>query len=109
MAAVTQYDWPGNIREMKNVIEASMAMENADHLTLPVLAQFIEMPAEIHPASGEEPVEGDYSVAMARFEADYLKGLLARYSWNVDAAARDAGMNMATMYRKIKKYALRKD
>jgi transcriptional regulator with PAS, ATPase and Fis domain len=109
MAAVTQYDWPGNIREMKNVIEACMAMENTDHLTLPVLAQFIEMPAEIHPASGEEPVEGDYSVAMARFEADYLKGLLARYSWNVDAAARDAGMNMATMYRKIKKYALRKD
>ena len=108
MAAVTQYDWPGNIREMKNVIEACMAMENADHLTLPVLAQFIEMPAEIHPASGEEPVEGEYSAAMARFEADYLKGLLARYSWNVDAAARDAGMNMATMYRKMKKYGLKK-
>ena len=74
-----------------------------------MLAQFIEMPAEIHPALGEEQVEGDYSAAMARFEADYLRGLLARYSWNVDAAARDAGMNMATMYRKIKKYALRKD
>ena len=46
---------------------------------------------------------------MARFEAEYLRGLLARYGWNVDAAARDAGMNMATMYRKIKKYSLRKE
>jgi DNA-binding NtrC family response regulator len=94
---------------MKNVIEACMAMENADYLSLSVLAQFIEMPAEIPSPTGEEAVEGDYSLAMARFEAEYLKGLLARYSWNVDAAARDAGMNMATMYRKIKKYSLKRD
>lgn len=109
MSAMIQYDWPGNIREMKNVIEACMAMENADYLTLPVLAQFIEMPTDIHVSSGEEPLEGEYSAAMARFEAEYLKGLLTRYAWNVDAAARDAGMNMATMYRKIKKYSLKRD
>jgi DNA-binding NtrC family response regulator len=109
MAAATQYDWPGNIREMKNVIEACMAMESADYLTLSVLTQFIEMPTEINSPTGEDSVEGEYSVAMARFEAEYLKGLLARYSWNVDAAARDAGMNMATMYRKIKKYSLKRD
>lgn len=109
MAAVTQYDWPGNIREMKNVIEASMAMESEDHLTLATLAQFIEMPEEISALSVDETAEGDYSSAMARFEAEYLRGLLARYGWNVDAAARDAGMNMATMYRKIKKYSLRRE
>jgi DNA-binding NtrC family response regulator len=109
MAAVTQYEWPGNIREMKNVIEASMAMENEEHLTLATLAQFIDMPEDICSTPLDEQIEGDYSSAMARFEAEYLRGLLARYSWNVDAAARDAGMNMATMYRKIKKYSLRKE
>jgi len=109
MAAITQYDWPGNIREVKNVIEASMAMANEEYLTLPLLAQFIEMPAEISAVFGDDQIEGDYSAAMARFEADYLKGLLARYAWNVEAAARDAGMNMATMYRKMKKYSLKKD
>jgi DNA-binding NtrC family response regulator len=109
MAAVTLYDWPGNIREMKNVIEASMAMESAEYLPLAILAQFIDMPEAICSSSLDEQVEGDYNSAMARFEAEYLRGLLARYSWNVDAAARDAGMNMATMYRKIKKYSLRKD
>jgi len=109
MAAVTLYDWPGNIREMKNVIEACMAMENDEYLTLAVLTQFIDMPADICTGSLEEQIEGDYSSAMARFEAEYLRGLLARYSWNVDAAAKDAGMNMATMYRKIKKYSLRKE
>lgn len=86
-----------------------MAMENEEYLTLATLAQFIEMPGDICPGSLDEPVEGDYSAAMARFEADYLRGLLARYAWNVEAAARDAGMNMATMYRKIKKYSLKKE
>ena len=109
MAAVTLYDWPGNIREMKNVIEASMAMESEEYLTLASLVQFIDMPDAICSISLDEQVEGDYTSAMARFEAEYLRGLLARYSWNVDAAARDAGMNMATMYRKIKKYSLRKE
>ncbi len=109
MAAVAQYDWPGNIREMKNVIEASLAMENEEHLTFATLAQFIEMPEVIFSLPVDEQVDGDYSSAMARFEAEYLSGLLTRYGWNVDAAARDAGMNMATMYRKIKKYSLKKD
>lgn len=107
--AVSRYDWPGNIRQLKNVIEASMAMENGDQLTLPVISQFIDLPAEDYYLPTEEAGEGDYGAAMARFEADYLKGLLGRYNWNVEAAARDAGMNMATMYRKMKKYSLRRE
>jgi DNA-binding NtrC family response regulator len=110
LAAVTQYDWPGNIRQMKNVIEASMAMESGEYVSLPILAQFIDINPPSSPGgSADETLEGDYNAAMARFEADYLRGLLARYSWNVEAAARDAGINMATMYRKMKKYGLRRE
>lgn len=108
-AVVSRYDWPGNIRQMKNVIEASMAMESGDYLTLPVISQFVEVADDELVLAGEEPCEGDYNAAMARFEAEYLKGLLSRSGWSVDAAARDAGMNMATMYRKIKKYGLRRE
>lgn len=109
MAAIAQYDWPGNIREMKNVIEASMAMEGEGYLSLSTLAQFIDMPEDVCNRPLDEQTGGDYSSAMAKFEAEYLRGLLSRYGWNVDAAARDAGMNMATMYRKIKKYSLKKE
>jgi len=86
-----------------------MAMESGDYLTLPVISQFVEVADDELVLAGEEPCEGDYNAAMARFEAEYLKGLLSRSGWNVDAAARDAGMNMATMYRKIKKYGLRRE
>ena len=108
LESLARYDWPGNIRQLKNVIEASMAMEGSDHLSLDVVSQFVE----IHqPMGGGEPFldEGDYSQALSRFEVEYLKGLLRKNRGNIEAAAREAGMNMATIYRKIKKYNLRKE
>ncbi|AJE03995.1 sigma-54-dependent transcriptional regulator [Geobacter pickeringii] len=112
LEAATAFAWPGNIRQLKNVIEACTAMESEEYITLPVLSQFIEIPA----GSGEadagfegEGEEGDYAVALSRFEIDYLKGLLRKNRGNVEAAAREAGMNMATIYRKIKKYQLRRE
>jgi DNA-binding NtrC family response regulator len=106
MEAATHFPWPGNIRQLKNVIEASMAMEAGDYITFPVLAQFIEV-APGDDASFEE--ENEYARALTRFESDYLKGLLRKSKGNVEAAAREAGMNMATIYRKIKKYNIRKE
>ena len=110
MEAAVRYDWPGNIRQMRNVIEACMAMETEDWISLPILSQFIDVvPGEDQGVQegGDSGDEGAYNTALSRFEMDYLKGLLNRHNWNIDAAAREAGMNMATVYRKIKKYGLK--
>ena len=109
LEASCAYSWPGNVRELKNVIEASMAMEGTDYVTLPVLAQFIELPCSDSDAAAITDDEGEYTRALSRFEMDYLKGLLRKNHGNIEAAAREAGMNMATIYRKIKKYTIRKD
>ncbi|MBI5017496.1 MAG: sigma-54-dependent Fis family transcriptional regulator [Deltaproteobacteria bacterium] len=104
------YPWPGNIRELRNAIEAALAMEGGDTVSLPVLAQFIDVPSTVV-AAGEEG-EGDasaHAAAMARFEADYLRSVLRRHGGNVEAAAFEAGLNIATLYRKIKKYGIRRD
>ncbi|WP_136526592.1 sigma-54-dependent transcriptional regulator [Geomonas ferrireducens] len=108
MEAAVDFSWPGNIRQLKNVIEACIAMESSDYITLPVLSQFIEViPSE----GGAEAAadEGDYSRALMRFETEYLRGLLRKNQGNVEAAAKEAGTNMATIYRKIKKYGIRKE
>jgi DNA-binding NtrC family response regulator len=108
MEAALAYEWSGNIRQLKNVMEACLAMESGDYIGLPVISQFIELPAadeELRTA----PEEGEYNRALSRFEIDYLKGLLRKNGGNIDAAAREAGMNMATIYRKIKKYNIRKE
>jgi DNA-binding NtrC family response regulator len=108
LEAAVDFVWPGNIRQLKNVIEASLAMESGDYIGLPVLAQFIEVPTAER--VGELAAdEGEYARALSRFETDYLRGLLRKNQGNVEAAAREAGMNMATMYRKIKKYNIRKE
>ncbi|WP_432821946.1 sigma-54-dependent transcriptional regulator [Trichloromonas sp.] len=100
------YGWPGNIRQLRNVIEACMAIENDEWISLPVLSQFIE----VESAPAREDVEEDgYSAALSRFETNYLIGLLKKSAGNIDAAAREAGMNMATIYRKLKKYDIKKE
>jgi transcriptional regulator with PAS, ATPase and Fis domain len=109
MEAALAFPWPGNVRQLRNVIEACMAIEGGDRIGLPVLSQLVELPAGEGPEGAEGGEEGGYATAMARFETEYLRGLLKKHRWNVEAAAKEAGMNMATIYRKIKKYNLRKE
>jgi DNA-binding NtrC family response regulator len=109
VAAACAYPWPGNIRELRNVLEASLALESGDLIGLPVLAQFIDLPR----TSGEEETgtfaESGYEAAVNRFEADYLRTLLRSTNGNVEAAAADAGINVATIYRKMKKHGIRRE
>jgi DNA-binding NtrC family response regulator len=105
LQAACAYTWPGNIRQLRNVIEASMALESDTWISLAVLRHFIDVPEE--PAQSAET--GGYAGAMARYEAEYLQELLRKHRGNVEAAAAEAGLNIATLYRKIKKYALRKE
>ncbi len=100
--AATSYNWPGNIRQLKNVIEACITIETEDQISLTTLAQFIDI--EEVSAGGD-----DYNNALARFEIDYLRQLLSAAGGNIEDAAVKAGMNMATIYRKMKKYGLRKE
>ena len=111
MQALCSYAWPGNIRQLKNVIEACMAMAGEEFIGGETLYQFIEAPAGHEGAAAETAGTGDlpFNAALDRFEADLLRGLLKKHSGNIESAARDADMNMATIYRKIKKYGIRKD
>lgn len=106
------YGWPGNIRQLKNVIEACMAVETGMYISHDTLEQFIETDTSqrrILDTSGSINTDVPYTTALEQFEADLLRTLLKRHKGNIDAAAREAGMNMVTMYRKIKRHGIRKD
>lgn len=113
MQALCAFAWPGNIRQLRNVIEACMAMEGHDYISRETLIQFIDVIGENHPHTSPQevstPGEIPFNAALDRFEADLLKGLLKKHKGNVENAAREADMNMATIYRKIKKYNLRRE
>jgi len=111
MQVIGMYHWPGNIRQLKNVIEACMAMETGEFISCETLSQFIDVQAgaAVGPGAMEQSGSIPYSTALERFEADLLCTLLKRHSGNIDAAAREADMNMVTIYRKIKKYGIKKE
>ena len=105
MQILVEFDWPGNVRQLQNLIEAAMTMETADRISLETLSQLIALPY----AEGDQAGTDDsYADALASFEITYLKGLLQAHEGNIEAAAQAAGMNMATIYRKLKKYNLKK-
>ena len=100
--AACEFSWPGNIRQLKNVIEACLTVETEQQISLTTLAQFIE-------TDGCPEEDADYNQSLARFEVDYLHQLLRAVDGNIEEGAKKAGMNMATIYRKLKKYGLRKE
>ena len=109
--AAVAYPWPGNIRELKNAIDAALALETGDVISLAVLSQFIETrPGAEATTQGTEGGDGrDYAAAVDRFEEEYFRALLRTSNGNVEAAAAGAGINMATIYRKMKKYGIRRE
>lgn len=105
MQALTTFNWPGNIRQIKNVIDAAHALSNDRYIDIDTIAQFVK----VHEKESEESAAGEYYSALANFERDYFKSLLQQHKGNVDEAAKRAGINMVTLYRKIKKYGLKKE
>lgn len=109
---LSEYSWQGNIRQLKNVIEACMTIESGEFISKETLTQFIDIAPEVGSLSNTEIqtfTDLPYTTALERFEADLLVGLLKKHTGNIDAAAREAGMNMVTMYRKMKKYGIKKE
>ena len=110
MQMLSDFDWPGNIRQLRNVIEACMAMVGEDYICRETLEQFIEIENADEDGAKSITNSGDlpFNAAIEQFEADLLRQLLKKHGGSIDASAREAGMNLATMYRKIKRYGIRK-
>lgn len=91
MAALRAYHWPGNVRQLRNVIARAAAMSSGQQL-LRLQASDFEGPAAPTPAMTGPPLP--YKAAkdemLAKFTREYLDGLLKRHQGNVSAAAREA-------------------
>jgi len=108
MELLVENDWPGNIRELRNVIEATLAIEgDGAQISADSLSRLMDIETGSKSSEFAESFDCSYSDALAYFEHSYFVKLLSRASGNVEKAARLAELNIATLYRKIKKYHLR--
>ena len=104
MPALKAHPWSGNVRELRNVVEAAIVMGELD-LGTGAPAQVAAAP---HTASAEVASYRDArAAALARFEAEYLAELIARTEGNASEAARIARMDRPYLLTLLRKHGLR--
>ena len=100
MAALTAYDFPGNVRELENLLERAFALGARDEIArtnLPDLTTKVETPAA---------VVVDTLPTLDQAERDLIARALDRFRNDKEQAARALGLTVRTLYRRIKKFGL---
>jgi DNA-binding NtrC family response regulator len=130
LEALLAHDYPGNVRQLRNVLQAAAARVDGSVIDRATVAAVLGL-REPLPAVGrapeprgpdaarDEPVEGDAETgdvpparaqdgdSLAAMERDHLRRLLARHNANRAAVAAALGVSVRTVYRKMKRFELR--
>ncbi len=108
-AALSAYHFPGNVRELKNLVERMLALGTMAELPpLETLAPNQQAQSADRGPS-HRPFKEAKNALVDDFERRYLDDLLARFSGNVTAAAREAGIDRVYLHRLVRKHGLGKD
>jgi transcriptional regulator with GAF, ATPase, and Fis domain len=102
LAALHSYDFPGNVRELRNAVEHAVILAEGDIVEVEHLPKSLRpMPAIKKPRAVKLSELREQWVAP--FETRYLGELLSSVNGNVRRAAKQAGVDAVTMYRLLKK------
>ncbi len=89
-----KFEFPGNVRELENMIERAIVIGNGREIKLKDLPLGAETP--------ENSVE-----SLDELEKRHIEQILLKYNWNISRSARALSVDRVTLYNKIKKYDLR--
>jgi DNA-binding NtrC family response regulator len=98
-AALESLPWPGNLRQLRNVLERAALMSERDILQAEDLG---EGPALAVPGRAAE----DHRLSLAQAERHHIEGVLRAEGWNVRAAAGVLGLSRTALYDRIKKHGI---
>ncbi|MDZ7753175.1 MAG: sigma-54 dependent transcriptional regulator [Gammaproteobacteria bacterium] len=105
------YDWPGNIRELRNVVERGVLLAEGPELT----DEWLQLGREVRGDGGGAPrtdgsrvvIPVDGSMTLDEMDSYIIQTALDRKGYNVTAAARALGTTRETLRYRIDKYGLR--
>ncbi len=96
MTLLMDYDYPGNIRELENIIEHAFVLCRESYISISHLPQHLR----------GEGVPINESMTLAEIERLYMLRALERNNGNRAKTARDLGIDSSTLWRKLKKYVI---
>ena len=101
MVALQSFDWPGNVRQLRNVVERTIILAPGDRVGRIDLDL---LPAEVLGAQADLAGSGGGAIMGARetFEREYLRVQIRRFSGNISRTASFIGMERSALHRKLK-------
>ena len=98
---LNQYHWPGNIRELENILEYAINMVEGDILLKEHLPSFLKN-------SQNTKIENEDSIfSLAEVERRAIEKAIKKFAGNMTKAAKALGIARNTLYEKIRKYKLK--
>jgi two-component system nitrogen regulation response regulator NtrX len=113
MELLRRYDWPGNIRELRNALERTLVLASDEEIAVE------DLPEEIRSGVGAIAVardssgnsflsESDFREAKRKFEIVYLKRKLEEHQWNVSKTAAEVGLHRQSLQEKLRELGIQR-
>ena len=99
MKLLCDYDWHGNVIELKNTIEKAVTSAKTETLK----------PENLTISIKSKTFLDDADQSLDTFEKKYIEKILKENNWNISRSAEKLNIDRATLYSKIKKYGLAKN
>ena len=104
------YQWPGNIRELKNTVDRAFSFCDGHRIEVKHLPDYLQersVVTQAHPAMDPDlPFKEAKEKWIESFEKDYLVDCLRKNNGNISKAAKQAGIDRKSVQRLLKKYGL---
>lgn len=114
LKVMLEYDWPGNVRQLRNIIERAVVLTEGDEITLDVLPEELTLNnlqkrgAVQVIDDGEDLSPSNFKEAKKEFERRYIEKCLDQTGGNITQAAALLGMHRQSLQHKIKELGLTK-
>jgi DNA-binding NtrC family response regulator len=104
----TQYEWPGNIRQLRNIIEKIVIFSHSREIGYSEIMSALEVETPLN-QTDRDGIPGDtlsLKNAIHEFEKKYLQTVLGKFNWKINQTAQALGIDRSNLFKKMRKYGL---